>query len=379
MDPTKRALREESKHYNQPSNSTTAFAESCGFKYLTAQPVPTTEPKSYTPIGNALQDARGLQINLLNMPTYVRRDISTDGETSTTLEASDFELTQLRKRHLSDISVDVGRWSGDKNYRLLTTRMDPRQYHDRAWCSDTPGFVCSDQILNYLPVSELSKIESGNPYGSRDRARLQGCFGNVGKVLIPRNFVMRPGLSLLLGRLGRLDVMQAPGPVYFTTFSFLPVHIVEQSDVDEYMEKHAAILGPGHRPSDASDAVGPFGTLPPFDSRVLEPIEAQSNLDSSAADVVLSGAGWISVAGLIHRRASRYEEDEATQDNNISGVATQFCDDSKSVFDPDSNIHLCAWTPGALGISVRKPALIPDVIRRRKRRFFMTREFSISA
>lgn len=90
---------------------------------------------------------------------------------------------------------------------------------------------------------------------------------------------------------------QSPGSVYFTTFTALPVHIVERNLVDEYVEEHASALGPPF-----SSAGGPCGALPPMRCHQLPAIAAQSSLDQCTADIVLSGAGqcWLVVVAPVY-------------------------------------------------------------------------------
>ncbi|KAG5444985.1 nitric oxide associated protein 1 [Clonorchis sinensis] len=353
MNSAKRGLREEAKfnaRHLTPNTKENEYVASCGFRYLKAQPIVTSDQRSYTPLADAAEKAQSAVPNLLNMPTYTR----SCGVT----EASEVDLTRLQQIYLpKGIQIDTGSWAGDRGYRLLTTFLDPRHFNDRAWCFDTPGFICPDQTLNYLSNKDLQAFSELNSNSAHSKRKAKNGVDSSQRILIvPRTFIMRPGLGLLLGNLGRLDLIQAPGPVYFTTFSTLPVHIVEQTEFEQYVTEHAASLGPGHEISDE----GPCGQLPPLKSRVLDPFYPQISTETSSVDVVLSGAGWISVVGISTQNGSTSDEEEleAIESHSSSG-----------------QIHLCAWTPGGLGISVRKPPLVPNAVHRRGKRLLFMREF----
>ena len=55
-----------------------------------------------------------------------------------------------------------------------------------------------DQLIDYLALTNGKKLDFHNP----ER-----------RFILPRTFVLRPGLTMLLGRLGRLDVI-AVGKLY---------------------------------------------------------------------------------------------------------------------------------------------------------------------
>ncbi|OON14360.1 hypothetical protein X801_09851 [Opisthorchis viverrini] len=353
MNSAKRGLREEAKYNTRhltPDTKESEYVASCGFRYLKAQPIVTSDQRSYTPLADAAEKARSASPNLLSIPTYTR--------SCGVMEASEVDFTRLQQIYLpKGIQIDTGSWAGDRGYRLLTTFLDPRHFNDRAWCFDTPGFICPDQTLNYLSNKDLQAVSELNSNSAHSKRKAKNeADGSQRALIVPRTFIMRPGLALLLGNLGRLDLLQSPGPVYFTTFSTLPVHIVEQTEFEQYVTEHAASLGPGHEVSDG----GPCGHLPPLKSRVLDPVSPQISAKMSSVDVVLSGAGWISVVGISTRNGSTSDEEEleAAESHSSSG-----------------QIHLCAWTPGGLGISVRKPPLVPNAVNRRGKRLLFMREF----
>ncbi|KAA3674873.1 nitric oxide-associated protein 1 [Paragonimus westermani] len=378
MNAAKRALREEARRKAQDASfssshvnnkSPTVFVPSTGFSYLKAKQVVTSGKHSYTALTEVLDKERNVPFDLTQMPTYTRSDAS-GGESAVQITASTADIEQLETQLLSsNVALDNSSWEGDRGNRLLTTLLDPRRFNDQTWCYDTPGLICPDQTLNYLPPLALHKLARYKSYSSSHRASVgeKGLLGEVGRLVIPRTFVMRPGLTLLLGQLGRLDLLQAPGPVYFTTFSLLPVHICEQTEVNAYVAEYASVLGPGPN-SRLSESPGPCGTLPAFSGYELGPVMPESTLDRSSVDVVLSGAGWIGVVGLLSPEASQSVDGNAKSETNPAVVCTD-----ASIRE----IFLRAWTPGGLGISLRKPALVPGAVKRRGRRMLLMREFSV--
>ncbi|VDQ09526.1 unnamed protein product [Trichobilharzia regenti] len=80
--------------------------------------------------------------------------------------------------------------------------------------------------------------------------------------------------------------------------------------------------------------------------------------------------GWIGVTGL------NKEEKQPSEGENPEDLCT---DNNVIINHEDSfsnSILLLAWTPGALGISIRTPSLIPYAIKRRGHRLKFLREFS---
>ncbi|KAF5396264.1 hypothetical protein PHET_11113 [Paragonimus heterotremus] len=236
MNAAKRGLREEARLKAQDASfsaghmnnkSSTVFVPSTGFSYLKAQPVITSDTHSYTALTEVLDKARNSPIDLTQMPTYTRSDASS-GESAVHITASMTTLEQLENRLLSsNVTLDNSSWDGDRRNRLLTTLLDPRHFSDQAWCYDTPGLICPDQILNYLPPLVLDKLARYRSYSSSHRASVgeKDRLGGVGRLVVPRTFVLRPGLTLLLGRLGRLDLLQVRG--CFVHIFVVPVTVVQ--------------------------------------------------------------------------------------------------------------------------------------------------------
>lgn len=70
---------------------------------------------------------------------------------------------------------------------------DP-DYVASKWCYDTPGVVQPDQILNMLTVDELMYVIP------RELIRAE-------------TFILRPGMTLFIAGLARLDFKDGPLPV----------------------------------------------------------------------------------------------------------------------------------------------------------------------
>ncbi|CAH8521877.1 unnamed protein product [Heterobilharzia americana] len=344
---------------------------SYGFRYLKPREILSGIDDRRSLNYHAVQKAREKLPDLNNLPTYTWESSETiKSDNSGACIASEFGFEQLTSQFLhGDIFIDNATWDGDQGTRLLTNVLDPRYFNNHAWCYDTPGVLCEDQILNYLPSNLLHFMDK---YKSKGTGVFHLPNGMKNRVLIPRTFVMQPGLCLLIGSLARLDVLKAPGSVYFTTFSHLPIHIVPIQEVDEYKRQFNEFLPPVVDSSHSNNNnPGPCGVLPPMKSKNLDPIETVANLGQSNIDVVLSGAGWVSIAALSK------EDKQSSQEENLEELCNKTCITDENNMSGNS-VLLSAWTPGAMGISVRTPPLVPFAIRRRGHRLKWLREFSVT-
>lgn len=80
-------------------------------------------------------------------------------------------------------------------------------------------------------------------------------------------------------------LFQSKGPVYLTTHTRLPVHIVDTNQVTSYWSEYATFLGPGAPHSDSHS----IPSMKPIDIEPIQPVD----LEASVADIVLSGAGKV--------------------------------------------------------------------------------------
>ncbi|VDK40963.1 unnamed protein product [Taenia asiatica] len=346
MSYVKRALREQAKFTEEHSTKRpTELKTRELYGYMVVRENEAVAPLTSSNIDAQVERVRNVLQDLSAKPTYrYRRDASG----ADVIEESDMGLRRLFQEELGvEATLETNQDTG--NRLLISGTIDPRHFNPRAWCYDTPGLESSQQSLNFLSNDQLMEYISLISGRKSDFHRPERRF------ILPRTFVLRPGLTLLLGRLGRLDVLASKGPVYLTTQTRLPVHIVETSDVDIYCDEYANFLGPGGS-SDATRTPEDH-SIPPMIPVVLKSIQPV-DLEQSVADVVLSGAGWVSVSGL------RGEAEKKT--DNEAGEETE----------EDYGISLRAWTPGGVGVNVRQPPLLPYAIRRRGERLLYLREYS---
>lgn len=84
------------------------------------------------------------------------------------------------------------------------------------WCFDTPGVVHDESILNLLTTEELILTLPK-------------------KMILPRTFLMKPGMSLFLAGVGRVDYLNGIDFIRITVYasSELPITIVNTADADK--------------------------------------------------------------------------------------------------------------------------------------------------
>ncbi|VDN14957.1 unnamed protein product [Dibothriocephalus latus] len=126
-------------------------------------------------------------------------------------EETDVDLAKMFHNQLRmPVQLETAPENGlrDTGERLLIAgSLDPRMYTPYAWCYDTPGLENPQQTLNYLSPKQLSEYlawTSGKKF-SLYRPEL--------RFILPRTFVVRSGLTMLVGRLGRLDVVSRTPPL----------------------------------------------------------------------------------------------------------------------------------------------------------------------
>jgi len=197
----------------------------------------------------------------------------------------------------------------------------------QTWLYDTPGIINKKQITNLLTMEELKLL-------------------NPALWIVPRTFILKPGHSLLIGGLGRVDYLEikrqkrnrtnewdtipkAVESIFFTvmTSTNLPVHICKEEKADQVYETHAGtqLLGV---PCGGKERMETFPRLKSQDFTVKG-----VGWDTSAADVVLSNIGWVSVTA-----------------------------------GSGSLVSLKAHTPNGIGLDIREPALLPTSVNKRGRR-----------
>lgn len=88
-------------------------------------------------------------------------------------------------------------------------------YVNSRWCFDTPGVVHEESILNLLTTEELLLTLPK-------------------KMILPRTFLLKPGMSLFLAGVGRLDYLNGIAFIRATVYASreLPTMIVKTTDAD---------------------------------------------------------------------------------------------------------------------------------------------------
>ncbi|NXC77182.1 NOA1 protein, partial [Anhinga anhinga] len=143
---------------------------------------------------------------------------------------------------------------------------------DARWCYDTPGIVKENCVLNVLTEKEVKLVLPT-------------------QAIIPRTFILKPGMVLFLAALGRVDYLQGEKPAWFSVVAsnLLPVHISTLSNADAIYEKHA-----GQQllkvPMGGEERMKEFPPLVPQDI-TLKGI----GTTEAVADIKLSSAGWVAV------------------------------------------------------------------------------------
>ncbi|KAM8909149.1 nitric oxide-associated protein 1 [Spinachia spinachia] len=175
---------------------------------------------------------------------------------------------------------------------------------DAHWFFDTPGILKDHDVLRLLTEQEVMSVVPT-------------------QALVPRTFVLKPGTSLLLGALARIDFLEGGRSCWFSVLASgrVPVHITSVEKADGVYEKHA-----GHKllgvPLGGSERMKQFPALVSQEFR----LEGQGYLEA-AADIKLSSAGWVAVTAAV-----------------------------------GDQVLLRVLGPPAVGFSVRTPPLLPHVV-----------------
>ncbi|XP_054453671.1 nitric oxide-associated protein 1 [Anoplopoma fimbria] len=153
-----------------------------------------------------------------------------------------------------------------------TNEFSFNELKDAHWLFDTPGILKEHDILGLLTEQEVMSLVPT-------------------QAVVPRTFVLKPSMSLLLGALGRIDFLQGGRSCWFSVVasSRLPVHITSVEKADGVYQKHAGheLLGV---PLGGSERMKRFPALVPQEFR----LEGRGYLEA-AADLKLSSAGWVAV------------------------------------------------------------------------------------
>uniref|UniRef100_A0A8D0HLM2 Nitric oxide associated 1 n=1 Tax=Sphenodon punctatus TaxID=8508 RepID=A0A8D0HLM2_SPHPU len=175
---------------------------------------------------------------------------------------------------------------------------------DARWFYDTPGIIKENCVFSLLTEKEVKLV-------------LPTCS------IIPRTFVLKPGMTLFLGALGRIDYLQGDRSAWFSVVAsnLLPVHITTLEKADAIYQKHAGQMLL-KVPMGGEERMKEFPPLIPQDIE----LEGVSTLEA-VADIKLSSAGWVAVTA-----------------------------------PPESKLHLRGYTPEGTELTIRKPPLLPHIV-----------------
>ncbi|CAL8358001.1 unnamed protein product [Merluccius merluccius] len=175
---------------------------------------------------------------------------------------------------------------------------------DAHWLFDTPGIMKENDVLSLLTDSEVKMVVPR-------------------QAIVPRTFVLKPGMVLFLGALGRIDYLQGEKSCWFSVVASnqLPVHITALDKADAIYQKHAGnvLLGV---PSGGEERMKSF---PPLVSQDIT-LKGLGYLQATA-DIKMSSAGWVAVTAM-----------------------------------EGQEVVLRAYTPGGSGLSLRSPPLLPHIV-----------------
>ncbi|NXP51029.1 NOA1 protein, partial [Heliornis fulica] len=111
------------------------------------------------------------------------------------------------------------------------------------------------------------------------------------QAIVPRTFILKPGMTLFLAALGRVDYLEGEKSAWFSVVASnrLPVHVAPVSSADEMYSKHA-----GQEffkvPMGGEERMKEFPPLVPQDVTLRGVGSTQA-----VADLKLSSAGWVAV------------------------------------------------------------------------------------
>ncbi|XP_029021288.1 nitric oxide-associated protein 1-like [Betta splendens] len=176
-----------------------------------------------------------------------------------------------------EIQFDPDRLAfGDRETRTASSRpKDDFTYNelkDAHWLYDTPGILKERDILALLSEEEVRLVVPS-------------------RAIIPRTFVLKPGMSLFVGALARIDFLQGAKSCWFSVVASnrVPVHITSVEKAEGVYEKHAGHILLGV-PVGGPERIKKFPVLVPQEFG----LEGRGYLEA-AADVKLSSAGWVAV------------------------------------------------------------------------------------
>ena len=163
-----------------------------------------------------------------------------DTEQTKGLEGEDFDVEDLWMEDESDakrkgtrdhsdgadrleieqILTSIGLRDANRESGVLSQGYTPPAH--QFWLHDTPGAINKQQLINLLTQKELKLVLAT-------------------KALKPRTVILKPGQTLFLGGLARLDYVSGRVSAFFTVFASgqLPLHTTQTAKADRLYVKHA--------------------------------------------------------------------------------------------------------------------------------------------
>ncbi|XP_036620486.1 nitric oxide-associated protein 1 [Trichosurus vulpecula] len=182
--------------------------------------------------------------------------------------------------------------------------LTPQQMKDVHWFYDTPGIVKENCVLNYLTEKEVNIVLPTHS-------------------IVPRTFILKPGMVLFLGALGRLDYLQGATSAWFSVVAsnLLSIHITTLEKADTIYQKHAG-------QTLLQVPMGGVERMAEFPSLVSQDItlEGIGKLEA-VADIKLSSAGWVAITS-----------------------------------PSKDKLHLRGYTPQGTTLTIRQPPLLPHIV-----------------
>ncbi|XP_009979107.1 PREDICTED: nitric oxide-associated protein 1, partial [Tauraco erythrolophus] len=208
-----------------------------------------------------------------------------------------------------DFDPDMLSYSIDEDPRPSPRKHEKREefthneVKDARWCFDTPGIVKENCVLNLLTEKEVKLVLPTH-------------------AIIPRTFILKPGMVLFLAALGRVDYLQGEKPAWFSVVAsnLLPVRIATLSNADALYKQHAGqeLL---------KVPMGGEERMKEFPPLVSQDIALKGiGTTEAVADIKLSSAGWVAVTA-----------------------------------HAEEKLLLRAYTPQGTALVVREPPLLPYI------------------
>ncbi|XP_021562424.1 nitric oxide-associated protein 1 [Carlito syrichta] len=224
--------------------------------------------KDATEAEEDLSEQEQKQLNVLKKQAYV---VGRVGRTFFYSQQRDEAAFEFDADSLAfDMENEAVRVAHKPTKQVELTAADVKDAH---WLYDTPGITKENCILNLLTEKEVNIVLPTHS-------------------IVPRTYVLKPGMVLFLGAIGRIDFLQGNQSAWFTVVAsnFLPVHITSLDKADAVYEKHA-----GHLllqvPMGGKERMAEF---PPLIAEDITLKEGHGESEA-VADIKFSSAGWVAV------------------------------------------------------------------------------------